>query len=136
MVVMAPHKQQTGRRYPDANRSVEAMDNDLNGDELPRMAADRSAYVRSVEKKLAERRASLELVKRKVHRALAAGHIARTDQIVNAERQANGCLLAVENWITRLSSDPDDDWEDSRFSTDIALEELSQSVKQMVARFT
>lgn len=136
MVIVASHKQQNGRRYPDANRSVDAMDNDLNCDELPRVAADRSAYVRSVKEKLAERRASLELVKRKVYRAVAAGRIARSDQIVNAERQANGCLLAVENWITRLSSDPDDDWEDSRFSTDIALEELSQSVKQMVARFT
>jgi len=112
------------------------MENNLNSGELPRIAADRCAYVRSVQEKLAEKRAALELVKRKVNRAVTAGRIARSDQLVNAERQADGCLLAVENWVTRLSSHPDDDWKDSRFRTDIALEELSISVKQMVARFT
>lgn len=112
------------------------VDNDRISDEMPQLEANRSDYVRSVKKKLAEKRASLELVKRKVNRAVAAGRIARSDQIENAERQANVCLLAVENWIARLSSDPDDEWENSRFSTDIAMEELSQSVKQMVARFT
>ena len=136
MVEVVSHKQQNGWHYSDANRGVDAMDNDLNSDELPRIAADKAAYVSSVKERLAEKRATLELVKRKVNGAVAAGRITRSDQIVNAERQANGCLLAVENWITRLSSDPDGDWETSRFSADIAMEELSQSVKQMVARFT
>lgn len=112
------------------------MDKDRTIDEMPQIEGNRSDYVRSVKRKLAEKRASLELVKRKVDRAVVAGRIARSDQIENAERQANVCLLAVENWIARLSSDPGDDWETSRFSADIAMEELSQSVKQMVARFT
>jgi len=135
-VGLASHEQKNRWHDPDENRGVDAMDNDLNSDELPRLMADRSAYVRSVKEKLAEKRATLELVKRKVNRAAVAGRIARSEQIVNAERQANVALLVVENWIARLSSGLDEDWEDLRFSTDVALEELSQSVKQMVARFT
>lgn len=112
------------------------MNNDLTRSEAPGIAAERSAYVRSAEAKLAEKRTAFELVKLKVNRAVAAGCIARSDQLMNAERQATGCLLAVENWIERLSAEPGDDWQESRLSTDIALEELSKSVKQMVARFT
>lgn len=115
---------------------MHAMENDLTGGELPRVAADRSAYIRSVKEKLAQKRAAFELVKRKVNLAVAAGRIARSTQLVNAERQADACLLTAENWLTRLSSQPCEDWEDSRFRTDIALEELSKLVKQMVSRFT
>ena len=136
MVGATSLNQQNGSHYPDENRGVVAMDNNLNSDELLRIAAARSAYVRSVKERLAEKRATLELVRRKVNRAAVAGRITRSDQIMNAERQANVSLLVVENWIARLSSELDEDWEDLRFSTDIALEELSQSVKQMVARFT
>lgn len=112
------------------------MENDLKSGELQRNRTNRSAYLRTVEARFAEKRTALELVTRKINKAVAAGRIARSEQLVNAERQANGCVLALENWITRLSSEPDDEWEESRFGTDIALEELSRSVKQMVARFT
>lgn len=129
-------KQQGGWQYPETNRGIGAMANDLNNGNLPHQAFHRCAYIRSVEKKLAEKRTALGLVKRKVDRAVASGRIARSDQLVNAERQADSCLLAVENWVTRLSADPDTDWGRLRFKTDIAMEELSNSVKQMVARFT
>lgn len=129
-------KPQNSSQYPDTIRGLNAMSNDLTSSEAPGIAAERSAYVRSAEAKLAEKRTALELVKLKVNRAVAAGRIARSDQLINAERQATGCLLAVENWIECLSAEPGDDWQESRLSTDIALEELSKSVKQMVARFT
>ncbi len=112
------------------------MENDLNSGELPQPAIDRCAYVRSIKKKLAEKRTALELVKRKVNRAVTAGRIARSEQLVNAEHKANDCLLAVEGWVARLACELDEEWEDSRLRTDIALDELSKSVKQMVARFT
>lgn len=114
------------------------MDNDPNRGAAPSLASDthKAAYIRAVEKKLTEKRTALELVKRKVVRAVTSGRIARSDQLVNAERQADCCLLAVETWVTRLSASADSDWIDSRFETDVALDELSTSVKQMVARFT
>jgi hypothetical protein len=134
-VEVASHKQQ-GLACPAENRGVGAVKDNLDRRELAHLAPDRCAYVRSVNKRLAEKRTALELVKRKVDRAITAGRIARSEQLVNAEHKANDCLLAVENLLARLVCDFDDDWEDSRFRTDIALEELSKSVKQMVARFT
>ena len=108
------------------------MSSDLNSGSL---TSRRSAYLRSVEKKLAEKRTALDLIKRKVDRAVATGRIARSEQLVNAERQADSCFFAVESWITRLNAGLDSEWETSRLKTDIAMEELSNSVKQMVARF-
>ena len=112
------------------------MANDLNNGNSPHLAPYQSAYIRSVEKKLAEKRTAIDLVKRKVDRAVASGRIARSEQLGNAERQAASCLSAVENWVTRLTADSDADWEESRIKTDIAVEDLSNSVKQIVARFT
>ena len=73
---LASHGQENGWHDPDENRGVDAMDIDLNSDEQPRVTTDRSAYVRSVKEKLAEKRATLELVKRKVNRAAVAGRSA------------------------------------------------------------
>lgn len=136
MVTVMCRKPHGDGHYRDAEREVDVMGNNLKSRGPARIAADRSAYVRTLQRKLAEKHAALDLVKRRVSRAVAAGRITRSNQLVNAERRADGCLLAAENWIARLSSDADDAWEDSRLSTDIALEELSRSVKQMVARFT
>lgn len=98
--------------------------------------APKAAYIRAVTKKLADQRTVLGLVKRKVDRAVASGRIIRSDQLANAERRADSCLSAVENCIERLSADSDGTWENSRFKVDAALDDLSVSVKQMVARFT
>lgn len=112
------------------------MAKDVNSGDLQSLATHRAAYIRSAEKKLAEKRKVLELVKRKVRSAQTSGRIVRSQQLVNAERKANECLLEAENQLIRLGSDADNEWENSRFKTDIAIEELSNSVKQMVARFT
>lgn len=98
--------------------------------------AQKTAYICSVKKKLADRRTVLELVKRKVGRAVASRRIVRSDQLTNAERRADSCVSVVESCIEHLSSTSESKWDDSRFKTDIALDELSTSVKQMVARFT
>ena len=98
--------------------------------------AQKAAYIRSAKKSVADKRTVLELVKSKVDRAVSSGRIIRSDQLANAERRADSCLAAVENCIERLRTDVDGSWERARIKTDCALDELSISVKQMVARFT
>ena len=72
---------------------MHAMENDLTGGELPRVAADRSAYIRSVKEKLAQKRAAFELVKRKVNVAVAAGRVAEGR---SASRRTPGRRLSVD----------------------------------------
>lgn len=98
--------------------------------------AQKAAYIRSVKKRLADKRTVFELVKSKVDRAVASGRIVRSDQLANAERRADSCLSEVEHCIECLSSGSDREWDDSRLKTNTALDELATSVKQMVARFT
>lgn len=93
------------------------------------------AYIRAVEAELAEKTVKLQFVKRKIQLAARSGRIDVSAALRNAERQADGALAAMQERLARLKSAADGPWQESRRGTDLALEDLSQSVKKLVARF-
>lgn len=98
--------------------------------------SDRAAHVRSIEVRLDGKRTALGLVKSKVSRAVTSGRISRSEQLLNAERLADDRLLFAEQMLSSLKTERGESWRELLLKADIALEDLSNAVKQLVARIT
>jgi predicted component of type VI protein secretion system len=65
-----------------------------------------------------------------------AGRIEISEQLLNAEKLAGNALATAEAKSQQLSDAGDDSWENWKFAVDIAWEDLSRSVKALIARFS
>ena len=92
-------------------------------------------YTREVEAILAQKKTKLEHVKEKIEYAVIAGRITVSEPLRNAERQADCHLATAQAQFEHLKSANDDQWEALRAVVDAACEDLSQSIKMIVARF-
>ena len=107
----------------------------MSGDVDQRSKTQKQLYVRSIEVKLAEKKVTLEFVKRKIILAMESGRIHASDQLLKAEHQADACVAILKKRLDQLKSADDESWEQQRFDLEMAWDDLSQSIKKIVARF-
>lgn len=100
-----------------------------------RSKKDKKLYIRNIELKLAEKEATLSLIKRKINVATESGRIHASDQLRNAEHQADCCVAELGKQLEQLENADDQSWEGLRFRVDTAWDDLSQSIRKLVARF-
>ncbi len=100
-----------------------------------RSEIQKQIYLRSIGVKLGEKEATLEFVKRKIILATESGRIHASDQLLKAEQQADACVADLKKRLEKLKSADDASWEQLRFEVEIAWDDLSQSIKKIVARF-
>ncbi len=96
---------------------------------------EKRAYLRNMEAGLAEKQATLRFVKRKIRLAIESGRIHASDQLRKAEHQADCCVADLKRQLDQLEDADDQSWEKLRYELDIAWDNLSQSVRRVVARF-
>ena len=94
------------------------------------------AYARSAEAMLIEKSRKLEYVKAKIEQEIESGRIDISEQLQNAERQADSHLVTAQEKLAELNNASADSWEDLRKVVDTALDDLSQSTKKIVARLS
>jgi hypothetical protein len=87
------------------------------------------AYARSAEAMLIEKSRKLEYVKGKIEQEMKSGRIDISEQLQNAERQADSHLVTAQEKLAELNNASADSWEDLRKVVDTALDDLSQSQK-------
>ena len=99
-----------------------------------RSEQEKRAYIRNVEVRLAAKKATLKIVKRKIRLAKEAGRIHASDQLMKAEHQADCCVADLRKQLDQLEAADDQSWEKLCYQLDVAWDELSQSVRRIVAR--
>lgn len=93
-------------------------------------------YIKLLEARLSEKQAKLDYIKRKIRVAVEKDRINGSEQLYNAERQADSCVVAMQEQLIKLKAAGSDAWDRSKMDAEIAWEELSQSVKNLVSRFS
>lgn len=101
-----------------------------------RSSPDNENYIKLLEARLSEKQAKLEYIKRKIQVAVEKDRINGSEQLHNAERQADSCVAAMQEQLGKLKAAGSDAWDRSKMDTEIAWEDLSQSVKNLVSRFS
>ncbi len=94
----------------------------------------KKSYIQNIEVMLAQKKTTLGLVKRKINLATHSGRIHPSEQLLKAERQADACIAELRKQLDQLGSANDQSWEKLRFQVDVAWDELSQSIRKIVAR--
>jgi len=100
-----------------------------------RSKKEKRTYIRNIEVRLAEKKATLRFVKRKIKLANESGRIHASDQLLKAEHQADCCVADLRKQLDQLEGADDQSWERLRYQVDVAWDDLSQSVRKIVARF-
>ncbi|MDH3351786.1 MAG: hypothetical protein OEM60_06935 [Gammaproteobacteria bacterium] len=101
-----------------------------------RTLSAKAAYSKAAHKKLAETRLKLAGVNAKIGNAIATGRIDSSAQLSQAQRGVDQDLATAEALVDKLRKSGEDAWERARDDVDNAWEDLSQSVKKLVAIFT
>lgn len=96
----------------------------------------KTAYSREAHRKLIESRAKLNGVNAKIKNALATGRIEASENLDRARYAIEANLVAVETQLELLRKSSEQDWEKLRGDVDTAWEDLSRSVKKLVAIFS
>ena len=91
-------------------------------------------YVEAVGKKVDEKEAKLNYVKSKIESAVRSGRIVVSEQLQNAQQQSDAHLVLARRRLEELIGTDDGTWEDLRLELDIACDNLSESLKKLVAR--
>ena len=99
-------------------------------------STSRPVYIQSFERKLIHKQTQLEYIKRKIKRAAGAGRIGPSEQLRNAEKRADSALASVNERLQHLKDASDDSWEQLKNGIDMAWDDLSQSIKEIVYRFS
>lgn len=94
------------------------------------------AYVKTLEARLSAKSAQLAYVKSRVARAADRHRIEVSEQLVNAERSADSAMATMTERVKNLHDADDETWEDLRHDIDLAWEDLAQSIRRVVARFS
>lgn len=98
--------------------------------------AAKSAYSRNAQKKLLESRSRLDGVTAKIRNAIATGKIAPGKRLELAQLAVRKNYLAAEVALEKLRKSDQQDWERHCRDVDSAWEDLSRSVKNLIARIT
>lgn len=96
----------------------------------------KAAYSRAAKKKLDETKAKLIGVNAKIRNAIATGQIDASEQLGHARRAVDMNLATVETQVEQLRKSGEDAWVGIKDDIETAWEDLSQSIKKLVARFT
>jgi len=101
-----------------------------------RKLATKAAYSKGASEKLVKTRTRLVAVSAKIRNAVAAGRIDATDQLRRAQHAVDLNLATAEERIEKLRKSGEENWEARARDVDTAWEDLSQSVKKLVASFS
>lgn len=74
-------------------------------------------------------------VKARIRSATIAGEIVANRQLKDAQRAVDANLVAAESSLERLRKSGHDVWEDLTPDVDTSWEDLSQSIKKLVAGY-
>ena len=96
----------------------------------------KAAYSKAAGRKLAETKRKLDGVNAKIKNALSIGHIDASEQLKRAQHAVELNLLSAEQRIGELRKSDEHEWTACADDVDSAWEDLSQSVKKLVARFS
>ena len=96
----------------------------------------KAAYLKAANRKLADTTRILAGVNSRIRNAVSTGRIDATDQFKRAQHAVELNLLSVEQHIDELRKADEQSWEACADAIDSAWEHLSQSLKQLVARFS
>ncbi len=75
-------------------------------------------------------------VKARIRSATIAGDIVANRQLEDAQRAVDANLVAAESSLERLRKSGHDVWEDLASDVDTSWEDLSQSIKRLVAGYS
>lgn len=94
----------------------------------------KTSYTRAARMKLTETKARLDGVRAKIENAITSGIVARDARLDRARQAVEDNLAAAEARLIEILKSGDD-WEGLQRDMDTAWENLSQSVKNLVAQF-
>jgi len=97
---------------------------------------EKMAYVKTLEARLSAKSAQLAYVKSRVARAADRHRIEVSEQLANAERSADSAMATMTEQLKNLHDADDEAWEDLRYDINLAWEDLAQSIRKIVARFS
>ena len=106
-----------------------------NADRMKTLSA-KAAYSKAANRKLAETKRKLDGVNAKIRNAVSIGQIDATEHLKRAQHAVNLNLLSAERRIEELRKSGENAWTTCADDVDSAWEDLSQSVKKLVARFS
>jgi len=96
----------------------------------------KAAYSKAAQKRLHDARIKLLRVKARIRSATIAGDIVANRQLEDAQRAVDANLVAAESTLERLRKSGQDVWEDLTLEVDTSWEDLSQSIKKLVAGYS
>ena len=98
--------------------------------------ATKAAYSVAAEQRLTEAETRLTGVNARIQSATIAGHIVMTRQLEIAQRAVDANLQAIKANIECLRKSGDEAWTEDARNIDTAWENLSQSIKRLVAGYS
>ncbi len=96
----------------------------------------KAQYSKNASKRLTETHAKLDVVNAKIRNAVASGRLEGGEQLELAQNAVKVNLAAAEARLARLRKSSDEAWEELKNEVENASEDLSRSIKQLVARFS
>ena len=96
----------------------------------------KAAYLKAANRKLADTKRVLAGVNAKIRNAVSIGRIDPTERFKRAQHAVDLMFLSAEQRIEELRKADEHSWEACADDVDSAWEDLSQSVKKLVARFS
>jgi len=93
-------------------------------------------YVQNLEARLSAKAAQLAYVKSRVARAADRHRIDVSEQLRNAEKRADCAMATMTERLKDLQDADDQNIEDLKRDIDLAWEDLANSIKNVVARFS
>ncbi len=97
-------------------------------------AASRSRYTREADARCQEVAIKLAGLMAAIRFTGAQGSLAMSEKLTRVEQQAEAQLAAVERELEQLKDANDETWRDHKRSLEDGWEELSRSMKNIVAR--
>ena len=101
-----------------------------------RQSACRSAYLELAGAKLTDIESKVAIIRVKMRNELASGNGCDMEQLRRASQQVEHFLSAARQRLEDLKSVEDDNWETARDSFNSAWEDVAQSIRKAVARFS
>ena len=95
----------------------------------------KAAYLKAANRKLADTKKKLDGVNARIRNAVLIGQIDATEQLQRAQQAVDLNLLSAEQRIEELRKSDELLWELCADDVNSAWEDLSHSVKKLVARF-
>ncbi len=94
------------------------------------------AYCKTLEARLSAKAAQLAYVKSRVAHAADGHRIDASEQLRNAEKRADCAMATMTERLRDLQNADDQNIEDLKRDIDLAWEDLANSIKNVVARFS